>query len=145
MTREEVKVANYFQEVIQIHGSPLSLEAHMTEFKVSLQDQEKRYNVASESVEEKAYHVKEHQKTFVQAIEALKDFQDEVVGLRQTLYGSLQQIMQVILEVHEQVIKLERMFFPSTVIFDEALDPFRSPPGVTRGGGCDTSTINALA
>lgn len=39
MTQEEVKVANYFQEVIQIHGPPLSLEAHMTEFKVSLQDQ----------------------------------------------------------------------------------------------------------
>lgn len=73
--------------------------------------------------------MEEHQKTSVQATEALKDFQDEVAGLRQTLYGSLQEIMQVMLEVHERVIKLARMFFPNTVIFAEALDPFRYATG----------------
>lgn len=89
--------------------------------------------------------MEEHQKTSIQATGALKDFQDEVAGLRQTLYGSLQKTMHVMLEVHERVIKLARMFFPSTVISAETLDHFRSAPGVTMGGGPDTSTTNALA
>lgn len=94
-----------------------------------------RYKVASDSVEEKARQVEENQKTFVQSIEALKAFQDEVASLRWELHDSFQQTMQVMLEFRKQGMEYARKFCPSTVISIEALDLFKSATDMTQGDG----------
>lgn len=59
LTLQEVKVANYLQEAVKIHGSPSSLEARVTKMKGSLKNVEKQYKVASDSVEKKGRQVED--------------------------------------------------------------------------------------
>lgn len=56
----EVKVVNTWQGEMEIHGSPFTLKARVTKLEGSLQDEEKRYKVAFNYVEEKTCQLEEH-------------------------------------------------------------------------------------
>lgn len=92
--REEIGVVHSLQETSRIHSSPSSLVGSVTELRNALKDAEEKSKVSFDSIEAKARQVNEHQKTFVQATEALKYLQDEMGGLKQALHGSLQHTMQ---------------------------------------------------
>lgn len=51
--------------------------------------------------------------------------------------------MRDVIGVRERVVEQARKFYPSTVIYVEALDPFKSAPNVTQEEGSEVSTLNS--
>lgn len=87
----------------------MALAARVTELKGFLNDAEKRITDASDFVEEKTCLVEELRKSSLQETvdhtKALKNLQDEVVGLKQTLHDSLHQTMRDVPEFLERVMQ----------------------------------------
>ncbi|CAI8588939.1 unnamed protein product [Vicia faba] len=61
----EVIGVNSLKEVMEIHGFPSDLNAHVTGFEGSLEDAEKRCKTFYDSVKEKTRHMEEHHMAFL--------------------------------------------------------------------------------
>lgn len=106
---EKVKVADSLQEEEKIHDSPTTLDAWVTKLEDALKLAEKRYQDAYDIVKEKTRQEDEHYKIILQEAEThadtLKSLKDEVVSLKQALYDSLLQTMQIMLGVCDQFVE----------------------------------------
>lgn len=142
--QDDVRVANSLKEAADIHDSPTILAFHVTKIEGSLEDENKRYKVASNYIEEKTRQVNKHQKALLQETKsnakALKSLQDEVANMKYALRDSLERTMWDVIGVHEKVMDHTRRFYPDAVISIEVLDLFKSASGVTQGGCPSTST-----
>lgn len=102
---EEVKVTNSLNQDMEIHDFPSNMDSRVIDLKGFLKDAKKRYNVASDFVEDKAIQVEECRKTPLQVIdayaEALEALQNKVGGMKRGPNDSLQQTMREILEVRK--------------------------------------------
>lgn len=63
--------------------------------------------------------------------------------MRRALHDAFEQTIWDVLEIREQVMKLERKFYHNVMIYAKALDPFRFVPGVSQKGGPNASASNA--
>lgn len=82
---KRVKATDSLQAVLKVHDSLFTLETRLTKLEHFLWDAEQWYKSIFDSIEEKAYQVKEYQKY----VEAPKALQDEVASLRRLIYLSL--------------------------------------------------------
>lgn len=63
--------------------------------------------------------------------------------MRRALHDAFEQTIRDVLEIREQVMKLERKFCPNVVIYAKALDPFRFVLEVSQRGGPNALASNA--